>query len=215
MSDALSHYHDRRPVDGDRMSRHSRRARKVKHILIGLVGLLVVAMVVWPLTNLGKRTLKVNLASQATQASDEKPVMLKPRLHGMDADRQPYNVTATQAIQEDNNNVILQDVVGDIALKGNGWVALHADTGHYHVRDKTLQLLGSVNLLTDSGYELNTETAHVLLGVKEIKGDATVSLQGPLGTLTANEFNLQGDANTLIFKGDVHLTVHPKAGKKK
>lgn len=210
----LSHYGERKAPTGRHVRQTTRRTKHMKRAIVGLVGLLVVVMIVWPLTNMGKRSFKVNLAGSSAPA-DDKPHMIKPRLHGMDKDGQPYNVTARDALQEDKDNVMMQEVSGDVALKDGGWVSLTADTGHYNVTAKTLDLLGAVNVVTDSGYELTTETARALLHKKEVQGDVSVHLQGPLGTLVADGFNLQGATNTIIFKGNVHLKAYPSTGKKK
>lgn len=214
MGKQLSHYQKRKPADSAGVRRSTRRTKKMKRAIVGLVGLLVVLMVVWPLTNMGKRSFKVNLAS-GTAPTDEKPHMIKPRLHGMDKDGQPYNITAREAMQETKDSVVLHEVEGDIYRKNGGWIALNAATGYYNVTEKTLDLIGNVDLLTDGAYELATEKAHVILSTKEVQGDVPVSLQGPLGTLTADTFRLQGAMNTIIFTGNVHLKVYSKAGKKK
>jgi lipopolysaccharide export system protein LptC len=205
----LSHVGERPVADKARLHRASRRTKRIKQTVMGVVVVLVMLMVIWPLTNMGKRGFKVNLASNVAQNQGEQPHMQKPQLHGLDNQGQPYTITSSDAVQEDTENVILQDIEGDIALNNEGWITLRSDTGHYNLTNQTLQLLGAVNVLTDRGFEFETETAFITLKTKEVQGDTQVELQGAPGTITANSFAMDGLSNHIIFKGNVHLRAFP------
>ncbi len=217
--DYLSHYSKRshstaEKVVQDHVTHHARHTKQMKRGIVAAVLLMVLAMIAWPLTHLGQRSFKVNLASGAGKAAPgsqaEQTRMVKPHLHGLDNENQPYNITADDAIQRDKENVDLTNVEGDVFLKDNGWAELRADTGHYNLTAKTLDLGGAVQLGMDNGYELATAEAHATLANREVQGPAAVRVQGPLGTLTADGFALHGGENALAFSGRVHLKAYPK-----
>lgn len=189
--------------------KHSSFIGKLKILIILIVVLLVTAIVIWPLTNVGQKRFKLNFGDAEISKEDEKVRMINPRLHGLDNQNQPYNITADNAVKTDEFNLVLQSLNGDILLKDGGWVNILSDIGNYNIETKKLDLNGSVNLFTDSGYEAFTEIAHVNLNEGMAAGDEEVFIQGPLGTIKANGFVIRENGDNIFFYGGVHLIAYP------
>lgn len=207
MGEFLAGYGDRHAVQPS-VAATRRRTKFLKRSMIVLVAVLLLMMIIWPLTQSGKRSMKMNLSAHTAGTSDEIATsMVRPRLHGLDSDGQPYNVTAAKATQQDENTIILEEVEGDIYLKDEGWVNLSAQQGNFQVKGKTLTLNGGVNLLMDNGYEMSTEGVLALLDKKHVSGNSPVTVQGPMGVLKAESFELKQTADIITFHGNVHLRV--------
>jgi len=185
---------------------HSSRVNLLKKSILLLLLFLVVLMSVWPLTELGKKQFNISFEKIEIPLDDEKPRMLKPRFHGLDSNRQPYNITADDAVKKDENNILMQNINADISLKNGEWISLLSDEGTYRVMDKQLDLNGSVNMFTDTGYEIFTQSAHLDFKENKASGNSAVVAYGPLGTMNANGFIVSSGGETVVFFGGVHLS---------
>ena len=191
---------------------HSHRVLTIKMVIVGIASLCILIMIAWPLTNMGKRSFKVNLASQNGEAAtQDKPRMDKPRLHGVDKNKQPYNLTGDYAIQQNPNTMTIYNIEGDIFLKENGWIALKAKTGNYQVKNKQIYLEGDVSVFTDSGYEIITEVLESDLEKGETRSNHKVNVQGPLCTIDSNGLIINNQNDVIIFTDGVHVKAYPKS----
>jgi lipopolysaccharide export system protein LptC len=180
---------------------------------IAAVGLIAL-VILWP--HLRTEDLRFRIGFAAIQANvDGDPNLLNPRYVGTDDDNQPYAVTADIAKKLDGEGVDvrigLELPKADITLKDGSWLVLTAENGVYARRDKTLDLVGSVNLFHDSGYEFRTEKATVDLSQGVAHGDVPVKGQGPFGTLDAEGFRLLNKGRTILFTGKSKMLLQPGA----
>jgi len=167
-------------------------------------------MLAWPLTKMGKKNFKVTFEGQNGEGLLEEPSMLKPRFHGTGKSGNPYNITSDEAVQTNQNKMALQKVNGDMVLKDGSWMTILSETGDYNIGKKEVDLNGSVNLIIDTGYEMNTESAHINLSENMAAGEEAVTVHGPMGVLTADGFIIREGGNEMIFHGNVHMITIPK-----
>lgn len=194
---------------GGEFYRHSRRVRKLKIVMISLTSLIILAVIVWPLTNMGQNSFKLGLENNNQVSSTDATNMIKPRFHGLDKNKQPFNVTADSATQKDTENVLLDNINADILLKDGDWMSLLSKTGTYNIKRKHIDLKGKVNLLINNGYEINTESAYIDLNENIASGNETVTVHGPLGNMTAQGFIVRDNGRSIMFHGGVKLITKP------
>lgn len=179
-----------------------------------VVALLLIALVIsWPHIRPGDTRFRIGFADlHVREAAD--PSMINPRYVGTDNDDQPYSVTAEIArrLTPDAPVIELDSPKADIALKDGTWLVLTAARGIYAKTVESLDLVGSVVLYHDSGYEFLTEKAKIDLKLGAAEGNVPVRGQGPFGNLQAQGFRLVNKGATIYFTGKSKLVIYPGTG---
>ena len=184
-------------------------------IVLPAIALLLIALIVaWPHLNVSDARFRIGFADMTVRVAED-PAMLNPRYVGSDKDNQPYSVTADIArrLAENAENIELDAPKADILLKDNTWLVLSSNRGVYKRADEALDLLGSVILYHDSGYEFLTEKAKIDLEKSAAEGQEPIRGQGPFGTIEAEGFRLIDRGKTIFFTGKSKLKVYPGAKK--
>ncbi len=132
---------------------------------------------------------------------------------GMNAQGEPFTVTATKAVQTSPDHLDLTRPTGDITLQSGSWIMLNSKTGLYHQKSDLLALNGKVTLYRDDGTTLKTSHAVIDLHNSKAEGVDPVAAFGTFGTLrAASGFVVQDHGARVLFKGKSHLTLdHVKA----
>jgi lipopolysaccharide export system protein LptC len=156
---------------------------------------------------------QLQLAYEKLGAMENDLAMVKPRLSGVDAEGNPYVITAKLAVQDAKNpkRATLQTVEADLTTR-QGWLNARAAHGHVDMNADWLTLDSGIDVFTDTGYALHTERADVDLKRNVVTGDSEITGQGPLGTMRADSFRYDHRAGHLILQGHVR-TVY--SGRKK
>jgi lipopolysaccharide export system protein LptC len=141
--------------------------------------------------------------------------MIKPRLSGSDAQGNPFVVTADRAVQESRNSrrARLENVDADMTLDKERWLNATATNGLFDADARTLVLDGGISVFSDNGYELHTKSAHFDLKKGFVHGEQKVTGQGPLGTMSADKFEVDKATQQIRLRGNVHTTFQKMAGK--
>ena len=139
------------------------------------------------------------------------------RLTGADDSGQPFVVTAQSAVQDKahSKRALLNKVEADITLKDGTWINVVSDKGAVDSEKHTLDLAGNIGIYSDNGYEAHSPTAQVDLKTGIVHGSQQVNVQGPLGTLTADGFEIHRETKKLFFKGNVKSVFYQGGGKPK
>ena len=140
--------------------------------------------------------------------------MTNVRFFNSDSNDQPLTVTAEQVMQDNDDPDVVRFIMpaADIQLADGMWLALTARQGALHRTNRTLSLVGSVNLFSDEGYELRTEQVDFDLRAQSVAGNTPVEGQGPLGVFNADSFRLDRTGRSIHFEGRVHMVLYPKVG---
>jgi lipopolysaccharide export system protein LptC len=135
--------------------------------------------------------------------------MIKPRLTGQDAKGNPFVITAEAAVQDAKNpkRARLNKVEADLALDKQGWINADAAAGMVDMRAGALELNGGINVFSEEGYELHTQSASVDLNKGVVHGREEVTGQGPLGSLRADTFQFDRNSRILTLDGHVRMTI--------
>ncbi len=168
---------------------------------------LLVALALAPSWQAGPDKDRVTYHVSAAQASNNSH-MLGAQYHGLDQHGEPFTVTAANATEQGSDEVALTRPVGDITLKSGTWLELKSDTGMFHQKSQMLHLSSNVSLYRNDGTTVTTTSADINLQNSSATGNAPVDVQGPFGTLHAdNGFVLADRGGEITFNGPATLTL--------
>ena len=172
--------------------------------------LLIALILVWPYLKTEDIRFRISFAA-LTADQTEDPSIVNPRYIGIDKDNQSYSITADLArkLAQGSMSVELEMPKADITLEDGSWLVVTAENGVFKRTEKTLNLIGAVNLYHDSGYEFRTAKARIDLAKGIADGDTPIRGQGPFGDLQAEGFRLIDKGKTIIFTGKSKLVLFP------
>ena len=152
---------------------------------------------------------QLQLAYEKLGAMENDLAMVKPRLSGVDAEGNPYVITAKLAVQDAKNpkRATLQTIEADFTTK-QGWLNARAAHGHIDMNADWLTLDNGIDVFTDTGYALHTERADVDLKRDIVTGDREVSGQGPRGSIRADRFRYDQPNGHLTLEGHVRTVIN-------
>lgn len=146
--------------------------------------------------------------SKIKEVGNIQNIMKNPYYHGLDKDNLPYSILATQAVQQDADTVLLENIKADMSTKNGKWLALHAGAGELKTSAKTLMLTKNVDMFYDGGYEFRSERTFVDINKGSASGDMPITGQGPMGTLKANRFSVLNRGEVIRFEGAVKVVIY-------
>ena len=194
---------------------YSRYVLFMKLLLPGIALGLTSMLFLWPQIKVSDSPFSINFKTIQTSNTDDLS-MINARFVGTDNKNQPFSITADMAknIRLGGTSLELEMPKADIGTNDGNWLVIIANNGVYHQKSQTLDLLGSVNLFHDSGYEFNTEKATVDLIKGVAISNTLINGQGPFGTLTAEGLRIEKKNNQFLFKGKTKLVINSNAKKK-
>ncbi|HEY0283572.1 MAG TPA: LPS export ABC transporter periplasmic protein LptC [Rhizomicrobium sp.] len=210
----LRDWTDRKRSTALQALRYSRFVGFMKRALpIGAVAILV-AVIAYSVAP--RHQDRFSLTYQQTGTLRNDLAMTKPRLSGTDARGNPFVITAEAAVQDPANRrrATLKQVQADMQFDQQHWLNATAGTGLFDMDAGTLRLDGGISLYTDSGYELHTNSADADLRNNIFRGDERVTGHGPLGSLSADSFQIDRVKRHLKLSGRVHMIMYPQKAKR-
>jgi lipopolysaccharide export system protein LptC len=193
-------------------SRYSNFVGAMKVMLPAIALGLILLVVAWPQFRAVEDGFRVGVANITSEdAADLR--MVNARYQGVDKRGEAFTVTARSAVKhKPTSDVIeLETPQADITLNRGNWVTLKAEFGAYREQDQQLDLIGSVNLYHDDGYEFRTISAHLNMTNNSAEGDDPVQGQGPFGEIASQGFRIYDKGERIIFTGKAHLLMRPRA----
>ena len=183
---------------------------RIMKVMLPLVAVSLITLVVVYSAN---RDSKIPIQISDISSIDKDRTLVNPRLTGTDGRGQPFTVTAKGATQVPGQarQLSIDDVTADITMQDKSWIQVGAVKGLLDAEKKTLNLVQSINIYSDKGYECHTEAARYEFGNGLLKSDAPVRCQGPMGTFEAQRFEGLRDPGVLRFMGGVQTTYVPSA----
>lgn len=168
---------------------------------------LILSVIIVPVVN--KQNEGVRLVfSTIKEKNAALPIMKNPHFQGVDEKNQPYNVTATSAIQQSEDVILLNEVKGDMFVKDGTWLGVSAKSGALNMKQKNMQLNGNVTLNHEQGYEFVTDEVRVNIAKQVAEGDKPIHGKSEIGILDAAGFRIEERGKKLYFKGPVRMKMN-------
>lgn len=169
--------------------------------LIGLVAL-------WPHVVPRQDQFRIGFAD--LEVGDDDLSMIRPRYVGSDKQNRPFSIRALSVrnLVPGGEEMLLDGPEAEITLDDGTWVTVQADTGEYHVKDKELDLSGSVRLFHDKGYTFETTAARVALDHGIVSGNEAVVGHGPAGELEGTGFRVSEGGGRVFVSGPARLVIN-------
>lgn len=173
------------------------------------VALVIVAIVMaWP-----KMEAAIAPVTPASMTESQQPAtqneLINPRFEGVDSNNNPYTLTATRAVQSQQNpDILLLDVpVGDVDLGHAEKMIVTADKGNYRQNAGVLYLDGNVKVKHSNGYDMDTTRLMIDTKARETRTDQPVKIVGPAGTIDATGLDASNAEGLVIFTGPATLVL--------
>ncbi|MEM9582333.1 MAG: LPS export ABC transporter periplasmic protein LptC [Pseudomonadota bacterium] len=137
-----------------------------------------------------------------------------PKFSGVTSDGSTVSVTAEFAKPDlsDPRRMTAVNVMADILTQSGTKISVNAKEALYDGNADALDLMGQVQVITSSGFRLDTEKLVADLAQTGLRAPGPVQGVTPSGTLAAGSMELTGtsDAQVLVFKDGVKLVYEPQ-----
>jgi lipopolysaccharide export system protein LptC len=143
--------------------------------------------------------------------SGSKVIMESPKLSGFKRDQKSYEVTAAQAIQDIKvpSVVELNKLVARMEQEKNSFARLSSDWGRMDQTADRLDLKGNVRVKTDSGYEVDLQSAVVNMKSGDVTSTEPVKVRSKSATISADSVDVKDNGKHVVFQGRVHSVLTP------
>jgi lipopolysaccharide export system protein LptC len=140
-----------------------------------------------------------------------------PNYAGVTEDGAAISITA-KSVRPSQDNAKIVPATGLTAIiedAMDGRIEIIADDGVIDTDQQFVTLQGGVQILTSTGYIINTAGVTAALNETSVVTDGRITAEGPLGTLNAGQMTLETQkgadgSHLLVFKGGVKLIYDPK-----
>jgi len=120
---------------------------------------------------------------------------------GFDKDGQPYQLTAQSVLQDEKNSNLahLKLITGVLRKKTGKKLLMNARGGQYDAKNKILDLVGKIKLVSQGEYTAYLEKARVTLQEKRLYAKVPVTVVFDRGTIRANGVDISDNGNQVLF----------------
>jgi lipopolysaccharide export system protein LptC len=177
-----------------------------KFVLPAAAVLLLASIAMWP--ELDRATEKARFVMRGLGAAVEGARITNAHYNGIDERGRPYTVTATTAIQHDEERVDLTVPNADMTLENGTWINVRSKQGVYMRKAGQLDLSDNVVLYRDDGTTMTTQSATVEMKAGAASGAQQTHVEGPFGTLDATGFITLDKGAAIQFSGPVRVELN-------
>ena len=196
----------RRPPSPARAARRRWMVWLTKWLLPVAAMALLASIALWP--ELSHQVDQARLTYRRGTVSGKGGRARDARYNGVDAQGQPYSVTAVAARQTAPDRYDLAGVMGDLSTSAGGWLAAQARRGVYAQAPGQLDLSGDVILYRDDGTTLRSAAITLDMPAGVATSAERTHVEGPFGTLDAQGFSLTDRGQVMRFAGPARLVLN-------
>lgn len=195
-----------------RAQRHSRIVWVLKGVLPVLGAVTAVAFVVYSYI---ATPASVAVQTDGSAISDGKLVMANPKLEGFTKDNRPYSMNAVRAVQDFQNEGIveLEGIDARLPIDAENWATVDAAHGIYDRDKNTLDIDSDVTVTTSDGMVAKLKSAYLDIGKGGMTTDDPVDIEVDGGKITAETMSIEENGKVLIFENRVRMNIDPKQMK--
>ncbi len=189
-----------------RIARRSWMVTLAKRLLPVVALALLTTVAFWP--EISRDTMEARMALNRGIVAPESGQLTEPRYNGVDDEGHRYTITADTARQVSADRINLVAPVGDLTMQNGTWIWVTSKAGVYLQQAQQLDLSGDVTIYRDDGITLATDSAAIDLKEGAAAGSARVHVEGPFGTLDAQNFSVLDRGAVIQFAGPGHLVLN-------
>ena len=186
--------------------RHSYRVRFLKTALPVLAVLMAVGFVGYSYI---ATPATVAVSADGSAYSDGKLVMANPKLDGFTKENRPYKMTAARAIQEFQNEGIvnLEGIDAKLPVDEKNWATVVAPHGIYDRDKNTLNITDTMTITTSDGMVVKLKSAYLDIGNGGMKTDDPVDIQLEGAKINSDSMTILENGKVLIFEKRVRMNI--------
>jgi lipopolysaccharide export system protein LptC len=197
-------------------SRHhvySSLVNRLRWVLPVLVLGIVAALMIWPKIQVEiaeRRFAPSPIDRAALERAATENRLLNANFSSIDAKGRPFTLTASEAVQKNNDPdlVVLQKPRGTLKSSDTETMTGEAERGLYAQGKQHLTLTENVVLTRSDGTTMKTEKLFVNMATNDARTDVPVVIEGPQGKLTAQGMDMKNGGASTIFTGPAKLILN-------
>lgn len=191
----------------ERAQRHSLRVRFLKGALPILAVVMAVGFVGYSYV---VKPAAVAVTTDGSAYSDGKLVMANPKLEGFTNNR-PYKMTASRAIQDFQNEGIVQleGIAAKLPINVDNWAMVDASRGVYDRDKNTLDITSEITITTADGMVAKLKSAYLDMGEGGMKTDDPIDIQLQGAKITSDSMAILENGKVLVFEKRVRMNIDP------
>lgn len=207
----------RRNVRMSTMDRaYSSFVKKLRWVLPFMAAIILAALMIWPKIEMEiseRRFAPSQLDKAALEQAATENRLINANFSSTDSKGRPFTLTATEAVQENDNPdaILLQNPDGTLTTGETEKLNATAKHGVYTQAEQHLILNDDVVLTRTDGTTMKTQTLSVDLMNNAAHTDTPVVIDGPDGTLTAQGMTMKNGGAVTVFAGPAKLILKSKS----
>jgi lipopolysaccharide export system protein LptC len=209
---ALSGLATRQRLTGEQAAARSTVVRRLRLALPVLAVVLVVVFLLSARPDVADEAFLKDFAS--LDATPEELGATNPGYAGLDAQGNPYRITASEVLQRPDTKEVFELVSPRaVTSKGDDDTVVTADRGVFERSTSFLQLSEGVELRQRVGggaYVLRTPAAKVALREETVESDEGVVGEGESAILRADRMRAYNSEGRVVFEGNVSMRIYPE-----
>ena len=170
---------------------------------------LAVLVVLWP--TLQDKEVSFTLSYEDSTPNDDQIRMVNLHYTGTDLGGRRFEIAADRGGQSSPEapSIRLEGIRASIEMSEDRSATLQSGGGTFFVEENLLEMDGGVVMTTSDGYRFTVGKARFNLDNNHAESDQQISGAGPLGTFTADGFEIQVDERLMIFEGHIQMRLYP------
>ena len=190
-------------------SRHSSRVRRIRIVIIAGCALAAVGLVARAFFD-PFSALPDNISLAGAAFNGTRVTMEHPKLSGYRQDGRPYDVRATDGVQDIRtpNIIELNQLEAKFETASRSLVRVIALHGVYDSGKDFIHMVDAIRITRDSGYEIRMKAADADFRTGRIVSREPVSVVMSSGTINADALDATDSGEHILFEGDVRTLFH-------
>jgi lipopolysaccharide export system protein LptC len=190
-------------------ARHSARVRRIRIIIISGCALAAAGLVARAFFD-PFSSLPGNISLASATFNGTRVTMERPKLTGYRQDGRPYDVRATDGVQDIRapNIIELNQLEAKFETASHALVRVVARRGVYDSGKDFIHMTDDVHVTSDSGYEIRMKVADVDFKGGRIVSNEPVSVVMASGVINANTLDAVDNGEHILFDGNVRTLFH-------
>lgn len=171
---------------------------------------LAVLVVLWP--TLKDEEVSFTLSYEDTTPNDDQIRMVNMVYTGTDLAGGRFEIIADRGVQSSPEapTIRLEGIRAAVDMSGGRSVKLQSGGGTFFVEENILAMDGGVVMTTSDGYRFTAGKARFSLDDNRADSDEKISGTGPLGSFSADSFEIHVEEKLVIFEGNVKMRLYPQ-----